>query len=590
MPVMQKPSAADIRDELERILNDREFKATPRRRKLLAYLVEELLAGREKELKGYTIATDVFGRQNSFDPQADPIVRVEARRLRQDLDSYYVSAGRNNALRISIPKGQYAPGIDWAQASEPSAIVAAHVSSDGAEPRHDAPAAPGARARSRGRMLAAAAAVLCVVLIGVAGLYLTQRSETTETSLQREPSLTVLPFTTTGAPADQESLGKSLANEILNDLSQFPNLRLYVPGNETTGTADPMEFGDRLNLAYVLDGTVQLDTKSSVIRVSVRLANVRTRHIVWINKYSRNYGMGSLLAMQEEISAAVAAALGQPYGVIRNEETRRLIAETATVTSYECVLRAYLYRRVLTASTHRPAMTCLKEAVREDPGYADAWAMLGWLQMDAGRYGWQEEGSTEEAYRLGLATAEHALELDPKNLSALKALSSIHHYMGNFAESERLQRLALSLSPNDPSIKAQLGWRLAVRGRFEEGIPLLSEAIERSVNPPAWYYHLIAIDQYLKGEYEEMLKSAKLSTSNDGAVSWSLVAIAEGALGNEAEARQALDRMAAISPQLARDPAAIYRRHQATDQIVDALVAGLRKAGWKPAAAASDAF
>ncbi len=61
---------------------------------MLAYLVEEMLAGRGGELKGYTIGTSVFGRAPDFDAQSDPVVRLEARRLRRDLASYYVSAGR----------------------------------------------------------------------------------------------------------------------------------------------------------------------------------------------------------------------------------------------------------------------------------------------------------------------------------------------------------------------------------------------------------------------------------------------------------------------------------------------------------------
>ena len=111
-PERALPPEAQVREELERILNSNEYKSTPRRRKMLRYLIEELLAGRDKSLKGYTIATVVFGRDHSFDPQSDPVVRLEARRLRHDLDGYYVAAGRNNPLRITIPKGQYAPVIE----------------------------------------------------------------------------------------------------------------------------------------------------------------------------------------------------------------------------------------------------------------------------------------------------------------------------------------------------------------------------------------------------------------------------------------------------------------------------------------------
>ncbi len=66
-------------------------------------------SARIRSLKAYTIAVTVFGRSNDFDPQIDPIVSVEAGRLPRALDHYYLTGGRNNALRIESPKGTYVP-------------------------------------------------------------------------------------------------------------------------------------------------------------------------------------------------------------------------------------------------------------------------------------------------------------------------------------------------------------------------------------------------------------------------------------------------------------------------------------------------
>jgi len=121
---------------------------------------------------------------------------------------------------------------------------------------------------------------------------------------------------------------------------------------------------------------------------------------------------------------------------------------------------------------------------------------------------------------------------------------------------------------------------LAIRGRFDEGIPYLERAIAGTVSPPGWYFHLIAIDLCLRGDYERMLTAAERSAVDGSGISQSLIAIAQGALSNQEAARQALDKMAEISKLLGRDPAAGRRRHQAVDSIVDAIVAGLRQAGW----------
>ena len=80
------PSTDEIRSELARILADAAFSGSKRFQRFLSFLVEEALAGREDSLKAYTIALEVFARDSDFDPQRDPIVRVEAARLRRRLD------------------------------------------------------------------------------------------------------------------------------------------------------------------------------------------------------------------------------------------------------------------------------------------------------------------------------------------------------------------------------------------------------------------------------------------------------------------------------------------------------------------------
>ena len=320
---------------------------------------------------------------------------------------------------------------------------------------------------------------------------------------------------------------------------------------------------------------------ASDLRIGAQLVEMPSSRVIWAEQFDRKLEAGSLLEVESDIATAIATALGQPYGIIKTELTDRLSGGfTPSISSYECVLRAYAYRRTFAAELHAPVLACLEAAVKRDPEFADAWAMLGWLQMDAARFNLVPADDVDLSYVRALAAASHAVTLDRRSVLALKALASINHYIGNYEESEQIQRQALALNPNDPDTLAQLGWRLAVRGGFREGIPYLQQAIERSVNPPGWYYHLIAIDHYMNASYAQMLETARKSAADGSGIGWSLIAIAQGALGNQAAAREALAKMAEKSPALARDPAAGYRRHQATDEIVNVLVAGLRKAGW----------
>lgn len=100
-----------MRAELRRILHSPQFDASERNRRFLGYVVEEALAGRAGGIKAYAIATSVFGRDESFDPQFDSIVRVEARRLRRALEHYYLTDGKSDPIRIDIPRGGYAPAF-----------------------------------------------------------------------------------------------------------------------------------------------------------------------------------------------------------------------------------------------------------------------------------------------------------------------------------------------------------------------------------------------------------------------------------------------------------------------------------------------
>ena len=127
-------SAETIRLQLDRILQHPEFIATERMRNLLAYVVEETLAGNARTLKGYTIATDVFGRDENFDASRDPVVRVQASRLRQALERYYLVAGGDDPIRIDIPKGSYAALFSIGSGGKTDAIVASNIRAEVVEP------------------------------------------------------------------------------------------------------------------------------------------------------------------------------------------------------------------------------------------------------------------------------------------------------------------------------------------------------------------------------------------------------------------------------------------------------------------------
>jgi TolB-like protein/Flp pilus assembly protein TadD len=98
-----------VREHLDRILTSPTFRQGDRLKRFLTFIVLEAVAGRRHELKEYVIGVQVFGKEDSFDPRTDPIVRVQARRLRAKLVRYYREEGRADETVIELPKGGYAP-------------------------------------------------------------------------------------------------------------------------------------------------------------------------------------------------------------------------------------------------------------------------------------------------------------------------------------------------------------------------------------------------------------------------------------------------------------------------------------------------
>lgn len=103
------PSVDEARCILSKILTSPEFSSVIQLRAFLAYIVTAAIENRPEEIKGYTIAVEALGRDTSFNPVSDPIVRVEAARLRKRLSTYYSGTGADDPVLIEIPKGSYAP-------------------------------------------------------------------------------------------------------------------------------------------------------------------------------------------------------------------------------------------------------------------------------------------------------------------------------------------------------------------------------------------------------------------------------------------------------------------------------------------------
>jgi adenylate cyclase len=108
----EKPFGSAVRKQLARIMDSKEFSESPRSKELLAFVVGEKLGGSRDKLSQRTIAQCVYGRNEQFDPTCDPIVRMQAGRVRRQLEHYYLTVGVSDPILIKLPKRTYVPEFE----------------------------------------------------------------------------------------------------------------------------------------------------------------------------------------------------------------------------------------------------------------------------------------------------------------------------------------------------------------------------------------------------------------------------------------------------------------------------------------------
>src|SRR5262249_58145287 len=107
MPDAAKPE--EIRAAAERIIASDVFSRSPQLGAFLRFIVDAVLQGKGDRIKAYTIGVEVLRRDSRFDPQLDPIVRVEATRLRRAIERYHAGPGADDPVIIDLPRGSYVP-------------------------------------------------------------------------------------------------------------------------------------------------------------------------------------------------------------------------------------------------------------------------------------------------------------------------------------------------------------------------------------------------------------------------------------------------------------------------------------------------
>jgi TolB-like protein/Flp pilus assembly protein TadD len=516
---LRKDADEKTTGQLNRILASRAFRQADRLKRFLAFIVEETMAGRGERLKEFVVGIEVFGKDDSFDPRNDPIVRVQARRLRAQLARYYHEEGHDDELVIELPKGGYAPVFR--------------------------------------------------------PLKKTSASRSVTPALVSRNTVLVLPFSDNSSAANQEYFCQGVSQEIIQFLTGMEAIRLVawnVPA-DAVGHYDVREIADRLNVAMIITGSVRMADDEA--RITMSLIDSKSGCYVWSKSIDRK--MENIFAIQEEVARAISGQLETELAA--GTHARGLRHPTRNLAAYNLYVQGRYHVNQRTEEGLRKAVEFFERSIVEDAQYAQAYSGLADAYGLLGHYGalspaevwtkttsnaaWavlQDENSAEahtslahvkgtqdwdwfgaerefqraialdpryptahhwyamsslaplgrlddalaemamaqaldpissiiardlarihyyrQDYDAALEQCDHAIELNPHFTPAYWMLGLVQEQRGDFDESAAAFQRAIQLSPQSPLMQAALGRTLALSGKRNEALRILRELQE----------------------------------------------------------------------------------------------------------------
>lgn len=519
----------EILEQLERILGHRDFEATQRMRDFLRFVVEETLSGRRGGLKGKAIAREVFGRGRDFDPAHDPVVRVQAGRLRRALERYFLLAGSRDPLRIDIPKGGYAPRFSRQRPSRTRLSDKQEVHPQVAQ-----------------------------VLPG--------------------PTISIEPLRNLSGDPDQLLLLNGICEELgaalnrFRDLVAFPcSAALPIGGGVIEAGAPTREVGARFSL------TCGVRRDDEAAKVTMQMTDTRTGELIWSESWKVAAGTARLIRTQEDIARSTVGAIAGDYGII----AQRLFRESSNAASdeldsYDAMLRYYHYMLVMTPSAGEEALAALRQATERDPDYGPAWSALANLHAHAFVL---DHPGVESPLRRANEFARKGVALAPKHQLTRTVMAYVHLLRGEFELFVTEAETALALNPHSPNYMGTLGYLFCLSGELDRGRALIEEAIALNPHHPRWFHHGLFVYHFQRGDYEaahqEMEKIGFQVAFWDPAAKAAVL----GKLGRVEEARDSIRDLLALKPDFSHRVLEILSGSTHLARFAFDFLDGLNKAG-----------
>ena len=505
-------------------------------KRFLRYITEQVIEGRGARLKGYTIGLEVFDRPDDFDPQSDTIVRVQAGQLRRRLDLYYAELGKEDPVRLTVPKGRYAPNFEFRTGEAESGPV------EEALQRPLLSLLPGGGTKER-------------------------------------PGLAVITFDDLTVGEDSDFFAEGLTAEVVGALVQFRHLRVVAVRptvSDRENTLKVRDVGRLYDAQFVLSGSVR--RAGDVFRVSVNLINTETGQILFGQTFDRQYTPDNVFAIQESIASNVAAAIAAPFGQVNRFNWRTFAGRRHDIDAYEIVLRYYSMGLSPSLAKTQAMLEQIAELTRKNPTFSTGLAIRALLHVLLCTQ-CIPAGNKRENLDAAQELATRAVQLDSQNALAHFAAFQGYYHDGQHQRAEKFAQQAMVLNPNDYNVLAYLALTQALRGETE-----VSEAYDESAHrliaiPPRWFSAARLTRMLAAGKYQAALDDVSDINASHSVSLWFLKLSMLGHLGMQSEGRDFYQEVSPGPMQTLDDWAHTLHFWQPDPELEARIVEGWRKVG-----------
>src|SRR5450432_850691 len=520
---------AEIREQLNRILSSSAFKNSRVLSGFLKFVVDSTLAGKEMEIKEYSIGIQVLSRNIDFNPQLDSIVRIHAGRLRRALKEYYYDCGRKDPVLIEIPKGSYIPVF---------------------HPRNNRPDSDNKE---------------------------TPFNETIK-GATKKPVIAVLPFRNISQNSSRDFFADGLGEQLSTELTWFHDLTImsYYSSRHVSGlTSDIKEAARLLGAQYLIAGSIQTD--ETHLHVRVQLIQGINGEQLWAQSFQRDNSASGIFEMQHEIVRSILTAIGGYYGAIFRHVYKTPFHRKANgIETCDAVFWYYHYQKVATKTVMQNTIRALEAAVKTDPDYALAWAMLGEIYLDDKIYEFTKIDNPAEE---GLKCALRSIAIDPLCQHGYQALAWIYLFHHNLEECLKAVDQCIAINPNAADMVGGMGFVLICAGEFERGFKLMQDSVQHNPYCPWWFHGGFVFYFLFKKQYPEALHCAE--KLNVPELYWDpmLKASALGHLNRVEEAGRNLKLLLQLMPDAGSQVKVITESFLLSSELNKEILEGLTKAG-----------